>query len=65
MILVALFLLCILTLGRFSRREGLEGNYMGIVIKSIESTLKDNRITSSQKNALEDALSYANHIKNI
>ena len=65
MIVVALFLLGILILGQFSTREGLEGDYMARVIHSIESTLKDNRIDPSQKIALEDALSYAKHIKNI
>jgi hypothetical protein len=48
-----------------SYKEGLEEDYMAIVIRSIESTLKDERINESQKIALEDALSYAKHIKNI
>ena len=65
MILLALFLLCILTLGQFSSKEGLEEDYMVSVIKSIEMTLKDSRITPAQKIELEDALSYANYIKNI
>jgi len=65
MILFVLFLLCVVTVFQVSYKEGLEEDYMAIVIRSIETTLKDERISESQKIALEDALSYAKHIKNI
>jgi hypothetical protein len=65
MIVFAFILLCILTLRNFSKKEGLEDDILSIVIRSIETTMKDKRINEQQIIALEDALSYAKHIKNI
>jgi len=46
-------------------REGLEPDHLSSVIKSIRSAQKDTRMTESQKQALENALYYAEHIKNL
>lgn len=46
-------------------REGMKEPFLSSVIESIESASKDQRMSPSQKIALQDALSYANYIKNI
>lgn len=56
-------LLLFLTFLIDSSKEGLEEDYLNLAIKSIESAIKDQRMNKEQKIALEDALSYANHIK--
>jgi hypothetical protein len=58
------FVLLILTFFLFSR-EGLAQNNMTLSIQSMNAALKDERMTEKQKIALQDAISYATHIKNI
>jgi hypothetical protein len=66
MIRVALFLLvCLLFVSAFTLKEGLEEDTFSLVIQSIESARKDDRMTLDQQIALEDALNYADYIKNI
>jgi hypothetical protein len=62
-LVLAVFLL-VLTFFLYSR-EGMKEPFLSSVIESIESALKDERMSPSQKIALQDALSYANYIKNI
>jgi hypothetical protein len=46
-------------------KEGLELDHLSSVIKSIRSAQKDTRMSESQKEALQNALYYAEHIKNL
>ncbi len=50
---------------RSNSKEGLELDHLSFVIKSIQSAQKDTRMSESQKQALENALYYAQHIKNL
>lgn len=63
--MIRLALLLFVLLLFVSTREGMEEDYLSLAIKSIESATKDNRMTSAQQIALEDALTYAQYIKNI
>lgn len=46
-------------------KEGLELDHLSSVIKSIRSAQKDTRMSENQKQALQNALYYAEHIKNL
>jgi hypothetical protein len=61
---VALVLL-LLTFMVHLKKEGLEDDYLGLAIKSIETAMEDERMKKEQLFALQDALTYANYIKNI
>jgi hypothetical protein len=60
-----LFVVILFFIGTFFIRvkEGLEDDYLNLAIRAVESASRDPRMTSKQKIALEDALSYANYIK--
>ena len=49
----------------FTSREGLQEDHLALAIKSIQSAKEDDRMTPPQKQALENALDYANYIKNL
>jgi hypothetical protein len=64
MIRIALFLLvCLLFVSAL--KEGMEEDYLSLAIQSIEAARKDKRMSEAQQIALEDALNYADYIKNI
>lgn len=46
-------------------KEGLEPDHLSLVIKSIRSAQKDTRMSENQKQSLQNALYYAEHIKNL
>lgn len=46
-------------------KEGLEVDPLSLVIQSIRSAQKDTRMSESQTQALQNALYYAEHIKNL
>jgi hypothetical protein len=50
---------------RSNSKEGLAQDPLSLVIKSIRSAQKDTRMSESQKESLENALYYAEHIKNL
>ena len=50
---------------RSNSKEGLEPDHLSSVIKSIRSAQKDTRMSESQKQSLQNALYYAEHIKNL
>jgi hypothetical protein len=58
--ILGLFLLWMVT-----SREGLQEDSLSLAIKSIQSAKQDDRMTPPQKQALDDALDYANYIKNL
>ncbi len=62
---MALFFIMILFL--FTSKEGFEeeNDYMNLITESLLSAIKDSRMRPSQKIAIEDALKYAEYIKNI
>ena len=64
-IVLALFFMMILSL--FNTKEGFkeEQDYMNLISESLLSAIKDSRMRPSQKIAIEDALKYAEYIKNI
>jgi hypothetical protein len=64
-IVMALFFIMILFL--FTSKEGFEeeNDYMNLITESLLSAIKDSRMRPSQKIAIEDALKYAEYIKNI
>lgn len=62
-LVLAIFLLG-LTFFLYSR-EGMKEPFLSTTIESIESAMKDERMNSKQKMALQDALVYAKYIKNI
>ena len=64
-IVTALFFIMILSL--FTTKEGFkeEKDYMNLITESLLSAMKDSRMRPSQKIAIEDALKYADFIKNI
>ena len=45
--------------------EGMEDDYLSLAIDSIQSASQDPTMNPERKIALEDALRYANYIKNI
>lgn len=66
-LLVAVFLWIILL---FTKKEGmsedyLSNDYLPRAIESIKAAMRDTRMKNSQLIELQDALSYANYIKNI
>jgi len=62
-VLGVVILLFVATFFIKSSNEGFEEDYLGLAIKSIEFARHDKRLKKHQIIALEDALSYANHIK--
>lgn len=46
-------------------KESMEDDYLSLAIDSIQNASQDPTMNNDQKNALEDALRYANYIKNI
>jgi hypothetical protein len=76
MIILLFLILCILLLSVLSflvksksksksEKEGMEDDYLSLAIDSIQSASQDPTMNSDRKIALEDALRYANYIKNI
>ena len=64
MIVVAILLLILISM--VPNKEGFENeDYLTLAIKSLKSARKDRRMTPYQQIALQDALNYANYIKNI
>ena len=67
MIKIATALFFIIILSFFTTKEGFkeEKDYMNLITESLESAMKDRRMRPTQKIAIEDALKYAEFIKNI
>ena len=48
-----------------NRKEALEPDHLQLAIHAIRSAQRDSRLSASQKQALQNALYYADHIKNL
>ena len=62
---IVAILVVVETLLRNSKKEGLALDHLQLAIQSIRSAQKDSRLNASQKQALQNALYYAEHIKNL
>lgn len=54
-----------LFLVEYTLREGLQDDPLALAIQSIKSAQQDSRMTPTQQQALQDALYYAEDIKNL